>query len=174
MLDNLAIILLMLAAVGVGVVLAFLTLPGVWLMLAAAVAIELLFPTHKVFHPATLITLVIIAVLGEVIEVLASAVGAGKAGGSKKSAAFSVVGAMLGAVLGTFLIPVPVVGTVAGASLGAGLLAMLSTRIIDRKDWDQSMEVAKGAAVGRLAATFVKISIAMLVGGVLVWSAVYP
>lgn len=80
---------------------------------------------------------------------------------------------MLGAVLGTFLIPVPVLGTVAGASIGAGVLAMLSTRIIDRKDWDQSMEVAKGAAVGRLAATFVKICIAILVGGVLVWSAAY-
>lgn len=174
MLDNLAILFLMLAAVGVGVVLAFLTLPGVWLMLAAAVAVELLFPDHKVFHPATLIALVIIAILGEIIEVFASALGAGKAGGSKKSAAFSVIGAMIGAVAGTVFIPVPVVGTVAGASLGAGALAMLSTRIIDRKDWDQSMQVAKGAAVGRLAATFVKISIAMLVGGVLVWSAVYP
>ena len=164
----------MLAAVAAGMVLAFLTLPGVWLMLAVAVALELLYPTHTVFHPITLITLVVIAILGEVAELLASAVGAGKAGGSKKSGVLSVIGAMVGAVGGTVLIPIPLVGTIAGACIGAGLFALFSERIIERRDWDQSAQVARGAALGRLAATFVKITVAIVVGVALVWAAVVP
>ncbi len=164
----------MLLAVAIGMVLAFLTLPGVWFMLAAAVAVELLFPSQTVFHPATLITLVVVAILGEIIEILASAVGAGKAGGSRKSGFFSVIGAMIGAIAGTVLIPIPLVGTIGGACIGAGLFALFSERLIERRDWDQSAQVARGAALGRLAATFVKITIAIVVGVALVWAAAVP
>jgi uncharacterized protein YqgC (DUF456 family) len=174
MFEPVLIVLIMLAAVVVGMVLAFLTLPGVWFMLAVAVAVELLFPAQTVFRPATLITLVLVAILGEIIELLASAVGAGKAGGSRKSAVLSVIGAMLGAVAGTVLIPVPILGTIAGACLGAGLFALFSERLLERRDWDQSAQVAKGAAMGRLAATFVKITIAVVVGVALVWAAAVP
>ena len=174
MFENVLIVLIMLAAVATGMLLAFLTLPGVWFMLAVAVALELIYPAHAVFHPATLITLAVVAILGEVIEVFASAVGANKAGGSRKSGFFSVIGAMVGAIAGTVLIPLPIIGTIAGACIGAGLFALFSERLIERRDWDQSAQVARGAALGRLAATFVKITIAIVVGVALVWAAAVP
>jgi len=174
MFETVLIVLIMLLAVATGMVLAFLTLPGVWFMLVAAIAVELVFPNQTVFHPATLITLVVIAILGEIFELLASAVGAGKAGGSRKSGFLSVIGALIGAIAGTVLIPLPLVGTIAGACIGAGLFALFSERLIERRDWDQSAQVARGAALGRLAATFVKISIAIVVGVALVWAAAVP
>ena len=52
-----------------------------------------------------------LALLGEIIEFAAGAVGASRAGGSKTGAAGAIVGTLIGAVIGTF-IPPPVIGTI--------------------------------------------------------------
>lgn len=158
----------------IGMVLAFLTLPGAWFMLAFAVTMDLAITKVTIFHPYTLITLACVALIGEVLEFVASAMGARRAGGSKLSGVFAVGGALIGSILGTFLIPVPVLGTIAGGAIGAGVLALFTEKAIHRKGWDDSVQVASGAAIGRLAATFVKLGIALIIGIALIVAAVVP
>jgi len=174
LIETFAIISLTLAAVAIGMVLAIFTMPGVWFMLGVAVLLEIIFADRSIFHPATLIALLAIAILGEIFELLASAVGASRAGGSRRTAALSVVGSLIGAIAGTFVIPIPIVGTIAGAAILAGLFAFGSEQLFEKRAMDHSMQVATGAAIGRLAATLVKVTVASVVGLALIFTAIYP
>ncbi len=102
-----------------GVVLVMLQLPGTWLIVVATAAMAL--------WPATEIGWLWVAVLlalagvGELIEFLASAHGARKAGATRRAAVGSLIGGVVGAIVCTFLIPIIVVGTLIGACAGAGI-----------------------------------------------------
>ncbi len=173
-----------LAALG-GVLLTAATLPGIWFMLLCAglaqwwslsgSPIDPLDPgvglTDQLLHPPisdsqmfswwVLGVVAFIAILGEVTDFAASAVGAATAGGTKRGAIGSIIGGLLGAFGGTFIIPIPVLGTILGAALGAGLGALLAERHGGRMTWKQAGKVGSGAAVGRLAATLVKTGLAI-------------
>jgi len=147
----------------VGVVLTLLTLPGPWLILSVALLCKWwqpeLLPWWAIGAAAAL------AVLGEVIEFLASSVGASRAGGSRSS--------MVGAgVVGTLFIPVPLVGTLVGAALGAALGAMAAERGVARQTWKHSARVASGAARGRLLDVVGKTAAAVVMALLLIVAAV--
>lgn len=146
-----------------GVALAVVTLPGVWLMLATAVAFNFWQP--GMFDWWTIGIAAGIAILAEIGEVVASAVGAKKTGGSRSAAIGSIVGALIGAVVGTPVLPI--IGTVAGAILGAGVGALIAEFGIAQKGFKDSAKVAGGAAAGRLVATFIKTGAALVVAGML-------
>lgn len=154
-----------------GWVLALLTLPGVWCMLLIAVACNW-WQGWDMFSWWTLGACAVVAAIGEVVELALSAVAARTVGGSRTGATFSVVGAIAGAVIGSFFIPP--IGTIVGAILGAGLGALFAERGIKGQSWGDSGKVAGGAAVGRLAATFVKLGVAGVVGVVLIAAAFIP
>ena len=151
----------------------FLTLlgmPGNWLMVAAAAVYACLMPAQG---PATLgwktvVALLVLAALGEIVELLAGAMGAGRAGGSKRGAAMALVGSVLGAILGMFLgLPVPLVGSVLAAVLFAALGAMVGAILGETwsgKSVGTSWQIAKAAFWGRLTGTVGK----MLLGAVMV------
>ena len=155
--------LVMVLSVAIGWGLALLTLPGVWLMLAAAALINWLW-TPGVYSWWTIGVCAGVALLGEILEVVASGVGAKKFGGSGWGATGAVVGSLLGALVGTFAIPVPVIGTVIGSVLGASLGALMTERWVKGRTWEESHKSAAGAAVGRLAATVIKVGVAVAVG----------
>ncbi|MCG3122979.1 MAG: hypothetical protein GIKADHBN_01385 [Phycisphaerales bacterium] len=148
----------------VGIGLTLLTLPGAWLMLAVAAACNLWQP--GMFSWWTIGVLAGIALLAELIEFGASALGAAKTGGTRSGALGSVAGALLGALAGTPFFPP--VGTIAGAILGAGLGALIAERGIANRRWRDSAKVAGGAAAGRLVATVVKASAAAAIALVLI------
>jgi uncharacterized protein len=155
----------------VGVALTLLTLPGIWVAVAAAVLAQW---WHMERYDGTLMyswwvigVVIGLAVLGEVVEMFASAAGAAGAGGTKRGAIGSVVGGLVGAILGTVLLPIPIVGTLVGATVGAGLGAVIAERHGGRKTWVESGKIGAGAAAGRLAATLAKASIAACVAVVL-------
>ncbi len=148
----------------VGVVLTLVTLPGAWLMLATAVVCNLWQPS--MFSWWTLGIGAGLALLAELGELLASAIGAKKTGGGKSGAVGSVVGALIGAIVGTPFLPP--IGTVAGAVLGAAGGALLAERGIASKSWKASAKVAGGAAAGRLVATVLKTGVAITVAGMLI------
>lgn len=172
-----------LAAVG-GVILTAATLPGIWFMLLCAGLAQWwsmsrsVVPTpggalpEQLIHPPVvdtqmfswwvLGTVAFIGVLGEVTDFAASAVGAAKAGGTKRGAIGSIIGGLIGAIAGTPLIPIPVIGTIVGAAIGAGLGALIAERHGGRMTWKQAGKVGSGAAVGRLAATLVKTGLALV------------
>jgi uncharacterized protein YqgC (DUF456 family) len=155
-----------------GIVLTLITLPGVWLMLAVAIGMELLFPVEPFSH-WTIGVCAGVALAGEVFEFMASAVGAKKVGGGRSGAIGSVVGALAGAIVGTFAIPLPIIGSLAGAVLGAGAGALLAERGVGGKTWAHSAKIGGGAAAGRLAASLVKAALTAAIGVALTVAAVW-
>jgi len=160
----------MLIGAVVGVALALLTLPGVWFMLALAVVLNLVLP--GVFSWWTLGVCCIIALIGELIEFLASAIGAKAAGGSMSGSALSILGGLGVAQKETPLV-FPI-GTVIGGVVGAGLGATIAERAIKRQTWQRAGTVGVGAAAGRAVATATKVGVAITVALVLLISTLVP
>jgi uncharacterized protein YqgC (DUF456 family) len=146
-----------------GVVLTLLTLPGIWLAVGVAAVVELLVP--ELLDVWTIGAAAAIGVVAELAELLVSAVGAKKAGGTRRGAIGSVIGALVGALGGSVVLPI--IGTIMGAAVGAGLGALIAERHGGAMTWRQSAKVGGGAAVGRLVATVVKTALAAAVGIVL-------
>jgi uncharacterized protein YqgC (DUF456 family) len=145
-----------------GVVLTALQMPGNWLILAATG----LFAWYRwgadsfSYSRTALITLLALALFGELLEFLAGAMGSKVAGGTKRAAALSVVGAVIGAIGGTFTIPVPIVGTLLGAAIGAGLGSVAGDRWAGR-DWNAAFRGGQGAAIGKLSGAAAKLAVSL-------------
>jgi uncharacterized protein len=153
---------LLLTAVGIGWVLTFLAMPGNWLMASAAAVYAWLGPQTGFLqvHWDTVIALIVLAVIGEIAEFLAGVVGARRAGGSKRSAYYSLVGSLIGAIGGaTAGIPIPVVGSAVGAVVGGAVGAFGGAAYAEYslgQTSGQSMKVGKAAFWGRLLGTVAK------------------
>lgn len=154
---DLAILILIgisLALFSVGcVALTVIGLPGTWLMLAAAIGVELL--RDGTFSMGTLVAVLVLAILGEVAEFLAGVLGASSQGASKRAGVGALVGGLLGAVIGTFT-PATILGTIIGGAIGAGVGAALVEVAIREKTKTQVLRVGAGAFAGRLLATLIK------------------
>lgn len=157
-----ASIVVVVSLMGIGLTL--VTLPGAWLMLATAVVCNLWQP--GMFNWWTLGIGAGIALLAEILEFAASAVGAKKTGGSRSGAVGSIIGAVIGAIAGTAFLPP--IGTIAGAVVGAGAGALIAERGIASKNWTDSAKVAGGAAAGRLVATILKTGAAAIIATMLI------
>jgi uncharacterized protein len=140
-------------AILVGLVLDLVGLFGNWIILAA-VALAWLATGFEHFTPLALVILLVLAVVGEVLEAVASGYGAAKFGGGKGSVVASVVGCILGAIVGTpvFL----VIGTLVGACLGAFLAAALYEYIVMEKHPGKAAWTGFGAALGKVLGLFAK------------------
>lgn len=155
-------------AIGVGLTL--LGLPGIWLTIFVGAMAELI--RSVTISWWTIGACVALGLLAELLEFVLSAVGASKAGGSKRAALASIVGGVIGGVLGApFLFPI---GTILGAALGAGIGASALEITKNGRTMFQSYEVGKGAAVGRLVATVVKSTLNVVIALVLVLAAAIP
>jgi len=162
----------------VGVALTLLSLPGIWLMALAALLVEWWQP--EALSWGAIIACVVIALVGELLEFIAGAIGAAKAGGSKRAATGAIVGGIVGGIAGTVLIPIPLVGTILGGAIGSGLLALAMEMTVKLKSdgtekaRGHHRRVATGAFVGRLAATVLKGACAVAAALVLIVSAFVP
>lgn len=157
---EIALYLLFLAVLGVGWFLTLLSLPGNWLIVAAAAGYSWLVPDDSRWDLGwTLVAVTAgLAVVGEVVETAAGAMGVRKLGGSRRGAVLAVVGSFVGALLGTGGIPIPIVGTVLGACLGAMCGAYLGETMQGR-DRAEAQAIGKAAFWGRLWGTLFKIVI---------------
>jgi uncharacterized protein len=110
--------------------------------------------------------LIVIAVVGEIVEVLAATMGTTKAGGSRRGAALALLGSIVGAVVGIFVgLPVPLAGPILAALLFAGLGALAGAMVGELwagKDWAGSWRIGKAAFRGRLAGTLAKMSLGVM------------
>ena len=148
-------------AVVVGLALDLVGLFGNWIILGAIV-LAALFSGFDHFGGYTIVVLVVLAIVGELLEALASGVGAAKYGGGKGAIGAALVGTLLGAVLGT---PVfPILGTIIGACVGAFAAATLYEWQISNKGFDTATRVGFGAALGKVGGLFAKtfVGFAML------------
>ena len=167
------VMLLTLLALG-GWIINVLGMPGNWLVVVLGALCLWLRPVDHLSHVAwpPLIVMVAMALLGEILEFVAGALGASQKGGSKRGTALAIVGSIGGAIAGLFFgaaIPIPIVGSLIG-SLVLGAIGAFGGAIAGErwagKDWDASIEVGSAAFWGRLLGTVAKAVCGTVVCGV--------
>jgi uncharacterized protein YqgC (DUF456 family) len=146
-----------------------LQLPGTWIFLALALAVELLDglylpPGERVtFARSVWLTGIALAVLGELLEFFSGVLGVKKGGGSRRG----LVGAFVGAFLGVFLTPlfvfVPFLGVFLGVLLGTFAGALIGELSHERSTLETSFRPALWAALGRLLGTTGKMALATVI-----------
>lgn len=149
-------------------------LPGTWLLIATAVAIDCidwvwLDPASPLtFHPLTIMLCAILAGIGELLEFLLSAAGAKRFGASARGMWGSVIGGMLGAVVGSLMLPI--IGTILGAALGTATGAIIGELSTAKRTFGETVKPAIGAVIGRILGTLAKLPIALTVWVVLAFA----
>lgn len=143
-------------------------MPGNWLIVALAATYSYFMPDERRLDidVLTIFGLLGLAALGEGLEFLAGALGASKAGASKRGTALALVGSLIGGVAGIF-VPIPVVGQIIGPIVCAGLGALVGAVLGEQwkgRDLDESLNIGHAAFWGRLIGTLGKI----LVGCVMI------
>ena len=138
------------------------TLPGNWVMALLAMLFALSYPNGDGISWWVVGTLIVLAGLGELIEFAAGAAGAAKQGASRRSMVLAILGTMIGSLIGTAVgTPLlPVIGTIIGA-LGGWAIGAFGGAYIGElwkgKTSRESIDVGKGAMVGRVLGTFGKL-----------------
>lgn len=145
-------VLLLCFLLALGLVMIPFGLPGTWIMVATAVGYSLLVP-HSI-GIFTVVSVCILAVIGEVIEFSLTAKYTRKYGGSRRASWGAIIGAMIGAFMG---VPVPIIGSVIGAFAGAFAGAFLAE--LTRGNAGSATRVATGALIGRALAAAMKVGI---------------
>ncbi len=164
---------------GVWLFLGILGLPGTWLMVGSTALLAWWQwdpdkgSSQQMFSLAVLIAIVVLALLGEILELGAGLIGSKKAGGSKWGAVGAIVGTIIGAVVATFLPLLPVIGTIAGACVGAALGATALEMISGRKV-SPSVKSGVGAGVGRLGGVIIKLGIGVMIWLIVTVAAFWP
>jgi uncharacterized protein YqgC (DUF456 family) len=161
--------LLLLGTDVVGRVLAAFTLPGLWLMLAAAAGYAFLTGGHYLGEKS-LIVLLILALGAEIAEFVLGGAGAKKAGASKWGIVGGILGGILGGLFLTALIPIPVLGTIIGICLGS-FAGAFGIELIMGQPVAQSVRIGYGAAKGRFLGIVNKVAIGLLMFLITFWVA---
>jgi uncharacterized protein YqgC (DUF456 family) len=161
-------ILLVLANIAAWVA-TFFTLPGNWVIVALAVLSAFFLPEKPDglgVGWTAVVFLTLLAVLGEVLELLAGAAGAAKQGASRRSMALALGGAAIGSVLGAVVgLPVPIVGPFI-AALGGGAVGAFAGAYLGEtwkgREGAERMNISKGALDGRLLGTVGKLIVGVV------------
>lgn len=140
-------------AVVAGLALDIVGLFGNWIILAAAVLAYML-TGYQHFSLGALGALLVLALLGEAIELVAASYGAKRFGGAKGTMVAALVGTIVGAIVGT---PVPVIGSLVGACIGAFVGAVLYEIVISKKEAHMAFRSGFGAALGKIGGVFGKL-----------------
>ena len=136
-------------------------LPGTWLMVLFPVLLKWLQPDQIMVSWTVLGVAVGLAALGEVLEFVLGAAGARRTGGATRGAVLALAGSIVGGIMGVAL-PVPLVGSLLGACLGAFVGALLGDLWAGRTLF-QSLAAGRGAAIGQLWGTVLKLAIGALI-----------
>jgi len=152
--------LLILACAIIGsLILIVLGLPGLWIMVASAVTYNLVVPGDPIGW-FTLVAVGVLALVAELLELSLAGRYARKYGGSRRAGWGAILGGIVGAMIG---VPVPVIGPVIGAFVGSFLGALIA-EFTGGSSARDATRVAKGALIGRVISTALKIGIGFTIG----------
>jgi uncharacterized protein len=146
-------VVLLLLALIVGLILIPFGLPGLWVMVGAALVYSWADP-GRIGVP-TLVIITLMAVVAEILEFLAAGRYARKYGGSRRAAWGAIAGGIVGAIVG---VPIPIVGSVIGAFAGSFAGALTAELTLGSRV-GSATRVATGALIGRIVATAFKVAI---------------
>jgi uncharacterized protein YqgC (DUF456 family) len=141
-----------------------IALPGNWVAVALLLGYAFLGPqdSNASIGYIPVIAAFSFALIGEVFEFVAGALGAQKAGASRKATLLAMVGSMCGAILGAVVgLPVPIVGQVLAAILFGGLGATLGAMLgewSNGRSWRESLPIGHAAFWGRTIGTLGKVT----------------
>ena len=147
--------LLLAIALVVGLLLIPLGLPGLWLMVGAALLYSYAKPTISIW---TIGALTVMALVAEIIEFVLSGRYARKYGGSRRAGWGAIIGGVVGAFVWSPVIVIgPMIGAFAGAFVGAWIAEM--TRGTELRG---ATRVATGAVIGRIVAVAMKVGVGLV------------
>ncbi len=156
-------------------VLNLLGLPGNWLIVALTAIYAYLVPAESpgAIGWKTVLMLLVLAVLGEIVELMAGAMSVAKLGGSRRGALMALAGSFIGGIVGMVVgLPIPLVGSVTAAVLMASVGALIGAILAERRQgrsFSESWRIGKGAFWGRLLGTLAKAGIgAIMIAAVVV------
>jgi uncharacterized protein YqgC (DUF456 family) len=152
--------LLILAGVIIlSLVLIVLGLPGLWVMVASAVVYNMIVPGDPIGW-VSLIAVCVLAFVAELLEFTLTGRYARKYGGSRRAGWGAILGGIIGAMVG---FPVPIIGPVIGAFVGSFCGALIA-ELTGGASAGDATRVAKGALIGRVVSTALKIGIGFTIG----------
>jgi uncharacterized protein YqgC (DUF456 family) len=152
-------LLLLAGVILLSLILIVLGLPGLWIMVATAVAYNLLVPGDPIGW-FTLVAVTALGIVAEVLEFTLSGKYARKYGGSRRAGWWAIIGGLIGAFVG---FPVPIVGPVIGAFVGSFVGALAAELSVGTHPRDAT-RVGYGALMGRVVSTVLKIGIGFAIG----------
>lgn len=159
------LLLLLILALVVGWCMTMLSMPGNWVMVGVVGLFAWLSPASgpNIGWPVFFV-LVGLAVVAELLELAASALGASRAGGSRRGAMLAIFGSMVGAIVGAMVgLPIPLVGSLIAAIVFAGLGAMVGAMLGETwkgRTLAETWKVGQAAFWGRLLGALAKTGIA--------------
>ena len=156
---------LLLVAVLAGLFINIMGLPGLWLIVLAAMLYAWGFG-FALIGTWTLLVVFALAVVAEIIEFVAGAAGSKSAGGSKRGMAGAIAGGLVGGIVGSVMIPVPIVGTIVGSVAGTFVGAYVVELGVGRSHGD-SLYISAGAAKGRIWGMIWKSTFGVMMGVVI-------
>lgn len=148
-------------------------IPGNWLIVITTSLFAWWRADDEVFSIYTLLTIAVLAFVGELIEFFGGMGGAKRAGAGFRGSLGALIGAITGAILGTFIVPIPLLGTLLGACMGAGLGA-LSFELSGGHKLRDSFRLGFGAGLGQFLGTTAKIAIGILIWLIVAVAAFWP
>jgi uncharacterized protein YqgC (DUF456 family) len=152
-------LLILAAVILLSLILIVLGLPGLWIMVASAVVYNLVVPGDPIGW-FTLAAVGVLALVAELLEFSMTGSYARKYGGSRRAGWGAIIGSIVGAMVG---FPVPIVGPVIGAFVGSFLGALIA-EFTGGSSAGDATRVAKGALIGRVVSTVLKIGIGFTIG----------
>jgi uncharacterized protein YqgC (DUF456 family) len=154
-------VLLLIAAILLGLVMIPFGMPGTLIMFAAALCYYLLVPAGGI-GLTTVVAMGVLMAVAEGLEWVLTSRFTKKYGGSRRAGWGAILGGMVGAFMG---VPIPIVGSIVGAFVGAfaGAFVFEWSR---KGDHGTATRVAWGALIGRVTAAAIKVGIGL---GMAVW-----
>ncbi len=160
-------LLLLVLALIAGLLLIPFGLPGLWVMVGAAVLYGYAVPSGGI-GTVTLVATALLATSAEVAEFMLGGRYARKYGGSRRAEWGAIIGGVVGAFVG---LPIPLLGSLIGAFAGAFVGAWLAERSRGTA-MGPATRVATGALVGRVVAAAVKVGVGVVIAVWIVFAAV--
>jgi uncharacterized protein YqgC (DUF456 family) len=143
-----------------GVVMILFTLPGTWVIVAAAFLYSLVRDFQAGSDWTVLIILAVLAAVGEVVEFVAGTLGAKKDNVPNGAIICSIIGGIVGAIIG---VPVFLVGALLGLLVGTFLGALIYMLMKDGRV-GVALKNAWAVLTSRVISIFAKTAIAVGMG----------
>lgn len=141
-----------------------IALPGNWICVLLVALYAWLGPQdgRAAIGAGIVLACFVCALVGELIEFAAGAMGAKRAGASGKSTLYSIIGSVVGAIAGAVIgVPIPVIGSVLAAILFGGAGAAVGAMYgewTDGRNWRENWTVGQSTFWGRTFGTLGKFA----------------